>query len=162
VAERRRGRRRILLLLGLLGVWFLLGLRIHRVEGTSMQPTFSEGDLIWSVRLWRAPRRGEVVIFEAPDGSGRSMKRVAGVPGDRVATIYERWQPDPARPPIETSRPVWGSEVEGRDALREGEYFLIGDHSTSSLDSRSFGPVSAAAVLGRVLFAGPPEPSAPR
>ena len=79
---RRRRRRR--------AVWVALGallfagalVRPYRVVGASMEPRFQDGQLVWTVPLWRAPERGEVVVFEAPDGSGRSMKRVAGLPGE--------------------------------------------------------------------------------
>jgi signal peptidase I len=66
----------------------------------SMKPTIFEGDRIfvnklayglkfpyttWHLLRWSGPQRGEVVIFYSPDPDGlRLVKRVVGVPGDRI------------------------------------------------------------------------------
>lgn len=65
----------------------------------SMKPTIIEGDRIfvnklayglrlpftrWRLAEWDGPRRGDVVILFAPDTGIRLVKRVIGVPGDRV------------------------------------------------------------------------------
>ncbi len=65
----------------------------------SMRPSIVAGDRIWVNKLayglrvpftdwqllnWSQPQRGEVVIFFAPDGGPRMVKRVIGVPGDTV------------------------------------------------------------------------------
>ncbi|MAW59806.1 MAG: signal peptidase I [Planctomycetes bacterium] len=150
---RRRRRRR--------AVWVALGallfagalVRPYRVVGASMEPRFQDGQLVWTVPLWRAPERGEVVVFEAPDGSGRSMKRVAGLPGELAERMAARLQPDPDRPPIETSALRWGSEGAGRDPLPQDSFFLLGDHLADSIDSRHYGPVPGGALRRRVLGA---------
>jgi len=66
----------------------------------SMKPTIIEGDRIfvnklayglripfttWRVVDWDGPDRGDVVVFFAPDSGVRMVKRVIGVPGDRIA-----------------------------------------------------------------------------
>ena len=65
----------------------------------SMKPTILEGDRIfvnklaydlkvpftdWRLMEWGGPERGEVVICFSPEGGTRLVKRVIGVPGDRV------------------------------------------------------------------------------
>lgn len=128
-------------------------IRPYQVVGSSMEPQYKEGDWVWTVPLWRNPERGEVVIFEAPDGSGRSMKRVAGLPGEAPQRDFERLQPHPDLPPIETSRVQWGSATHGGAALPAGSFFLLGDHLADSIDSRDFGPVPSEAMHRRVLGA---------
>jgi len=66
----------------------------------SMKPTIVEGDrilvdkLAYDLRVpftlvrlanWAAPRRGDIVVLFAPDTGSRLVKRVVGLPGDRIA-----------------------------------------------------------------------------
>lgn len=125
--------------------------RPYRVVGDSMAPRYQDGELVWTMPLWGAPKRGEVVIFEAPDGSGRSMKRVAGLPGEVPQNNFQRFQPDPSRPPLETHETEWVFDPQGRSALPAGHFFLLGDHLAASIDSRDFGPVRSEALRRRVL-----------
>lgn len=116
-----------------------------------MEPTYFDGDWVLSVPIWGEPARGDLVIFDAPDGSGRSMKRVAGLPGESAQTVWRSQALRPAQPPIETSTTIWGSESAGTPELPQGSYFLLGDHLADSVDSRHFGPVPGAAVGRRVV-----------
>ncbi len=65
----------------------------------SMKPTIIEGDRVfvnklaydlkvpfttWHLAQWDNPRRGEVVVFFSPHDGQRLVKRVVGVPGDRI------------------------------------------------------------------------------
>jgi signal peptidase I len=71
----------------------------------SMRPTILEGDRIvvnklaydlkvpfTRIRLWRwdVPRRGDIVILYSPQDGTRLVKRVIGVPGDRIAMVRDR------------------------------------------------------------------------
>ena len=141
-------------LLGLLVALLLAAgvfVRPYRVDGHSMAPHYQDGDIVWTVPLWGDPNRGDVLIFEAPDGSGRSMKRVAGLPSEVPQNNFQRLQPDPNRPPIETHVTRWVYDEQGRLALPAGHYFLLGDHPAASIDSRDFGPVRSEALHRRVL-----------
>src|SRR5262245_11052854 len=65
----------------------------------SMKPTILEGDRIfvnkvaydlkvpfttWRISEWADPRRGDVVVLISPANGARLVKRVVGIPGDRV------------------------------------------------------------------------------
>lgn len=65
----------------------------------SMRPTILEGDRIFVNKLayglrvplttrwiarWSTPSRGDIVVFASPAGGTRLVKRVVGLPGDRV------------------------------------------------------------------------------
>lgn len=152
-------RRRLALLF--FAVLLLSGLyfRPYRVEGSSMQPAYSAGDWVLTVPLWRTPKRGDLVIFDAPEDAGRSMKRVSGLPGESAKTAWQTIAPEDGRNPIETSRQIWGSDSEGPPDLPPDHYFLLGDHLADSIDSRHYGPVSREAMRRRVvarLFAAEP------
>jgi len=125
-----RGRDRVAAMVGAgiaLGAaaWTILRRRPARVaiEGASMAPTLIPGDwcLVVSPRRWR---RREVVVVAHPERPGYEMvKRLVGMPGDRV----------------------------GERTLGATEYWVEGDHP-SSTDSRAFGPVSGTALRAKVLL----------
>ncbi|UCE59641.1 MAG: signal peptidase I [Phycisphaerales bacterium] len=68
----------------------------------SMKPTIVEGDRIfvnklayglripftfWTVMEWQSPQRGDVVVFMSPDEDVRTVKRIVGLPGDRIQIV---------------------------------------------------------------------------
>ena len=97
---------------------------IVRVEGSSMLPTYADGDHLLAVRppLGRAIRPGDVVVVVAPG-------------------------PSPATRAVET---LVKRVAEVEPARRPRQVFVVGD-SGPSYDSRVFGPLASDAVLGRVV-----------
>ena len=103
-----------------------------------MEPTIRTGDwLLVDPTTIRWPRRGAIVAFHEPDGGALSVKRVAAGPGDRV--------------PFE----------DGYLELADDEAWLLADASEEAtaaeghgqpIDSRRFGPVPVALLVGRVWF----------
>ena len=63
-------------------------LQTVRVDGTSMVPTLSNGDLLFADKLsyhLHSPSRGDIVILEPPSNPDQDfIKRVVGVPGDII------------------------------------------------------------------------------
>jgi signal peptidase I len=63
-------------------------MQTYEVFQTSMEPNFYEGQrvVVLKAAYWFGePQRGDVVIFNAPDGSGEEwIKRIIGLPGDTV------------------------------------------------------------------------------
>jgi signal peptidase I len=120
-----------------------------RVSGRSMEPVMADGDLRWALRAWasHAPRRGEIWVVEGPHGS--SVKRVLGLPGDTV-----EWQgPDLWINGQRQGEPwVVHPERSGRGHVGCGDgYLVLGDNRPDSQDGRSWGPLPAGALRGRVL-----------
>lgn len=67
--------------------WFLFAPFI--VDGPSMQPNFHTGERLIVNKIlysFKAPQRGEVIVFLAPEGKDY-IKRVIGVPGDTVKVV---------------------------------------------------------------------------
>jgi signal peptidase len=74
----------------LLGAWLLLApaslggaTRYAVVEGASMEPGLSRGDLVL-VRAGTSPAVGDVVLYEDPVLGVRVLHRVVGIDGDRL------------------------------------------------------------------------------
>jgi signal peptidase I len=103
------------------------------VSGASMEPTLKSGDLVLVSKLsykWgRQPQKNDVVVATPRGMQNKVIKRVAATPGEREDL---------------------GS---GTVMLDPKEYFLLGDNRQVSEDSRTFGPVDAWQIEGRVIWA---------
>lgn len=158
----RRRRAGALLLVGVLAAGLLVGLaarsrvvQLLTVSSTSMSPTLCPGDRI-VVALWGAEvedvGRGDLVAVRVDGREGPLVKRVVGVPGDRVAIrdayLYVNGK-RLAEPYVdhETIDSLYFGPVvvPGRGLV------VMGDNRELSVDSRRFGPVPEADLLGRVV-----------
>lgn len=114
-----------------------------------------------------APQRGDLVLVRAPKPIAKLaaergylplnvplVKRVAAVSGNEVCAFHEvifvegkiaalRLKADRAGRPL----PQWNDCRE----LGAGEFFLLMDNASFSFDSRYFGPVSGANLIGRLV-----------
>ena len=129
--------------------------RSFKIPSASMEPTLVEGDRLWARRV-TVLERGDIVVFRPPDRPGEDyIKRVVGLPGDRIAIRRQRVLVNgtPLDEPYAVHR-VPGRRMPGVDdrapaTVPPGCYFLMGDNRDNSRDSRYFGPVPASLVYGR-------------
>jgi len=169
-------------LFALLGVQNVV-LRAFVMPSGSMEPTLLVGDRFFVLRpaFMGHVRRGDVVAFRTPyDGRSSSVKRVIGVPGDRIhfehgrlflngAPVDEPYIshmsefPDdfrdefpnrpPATVPYESGARMLHNDVHNGEILvPRGNYFVVGDNRNNSLDSRYWGFVPYANGLGRPVM----------
>jgi signal peptidase I len=143
----------------------------YGIPTSSMATTLLPGDRVLVDRVIyhvRSPRRGDIVVFEYPRNRDVIfIKRVIGLPGDtlqaRDGRLYVNGRlldepyvhrsngvPDPtnASGPVAgtTMRDPWSLAAPytvGKDA-----YFVMGDNRTRSDDSRTWGTVPAADIIG--------------
>lgn len=137
--------------------WFIVYSFLSQttISGHSMEPGFSAGDVVLVDTLsykFMGPRRMDVVLFRRADQS-ENVKRVVGLPGEILVIqnghiyidgvlldspeISDIALPGIAQNPVE---------------LGEDEYFLIGDNTDSSEDSRfeNVGNVKKSQISGRL------------
>jgi signal peptidase I len=132
------------------------------VSGTSMYPTFSNGDYVLTDELTyriRPPERGEVVVFhDVSDASTYLIKRIIGLPGERVVikndavTIYNKQYPNGLL--LDETYLPKGMITSGDEdiTLSSSSYMMLGDNRVVSYDSRSWGPLPASDIVGLVRF----------
>ncbi len=169
-----------------------------RIPSGSMMPTLLIGDFIlvnkftYGIRLpvidtkiidLGKPKRGDVVVFRYPeDPSIPFIKRVIGLPGDRVAyynkMLYINGKPikqDPEGTYVATgagSSETGAQErlehldgvdhqilikegqpsVEGQSVIPAGQYFVMGDNRDNSRDSRYWGTVPDKNLIGKAFL----------
>ncbi|MBV9744371.1 MAG: signal peptidase I [Acidobacteriia bacterium] len=130
-----------------------------KVEGTSMMPTLTDQERIFINKFTYhyglgQIQRGDMVVFWYPlDTSKSYIKRVVGVPGDIVKIVAgqvfvngdlltENYVPEEYR-----DRVSWGPE-----RVPPEDYFVLGDHRSSSNDSRAWGFVDRKYIYGKAVF----------
>ena len=127
--------------------------RLPQVSGLSMEPHIRSGEYVvintFAYRLG-APQRGDIVAFRH-EGDDRAIfiKRVIGVPGDRIRIdrrqrLRQRRQ---ARRAVRAATPTTGPSP--RSSVPPGSVYVLGDNRAESEDSRFFGPVGDDRLVGR-------------
>ncbi|HET7291332.1 MAG TPA: signal peptidase I [Vicinamibacteria bacterium] len=128
-----------------------------RVQGTSMQPLLADGErIIVNKLLYRfGPiQRGDVVVFWYPkDPAVSFIKRVAGRPGDTVeirrGQLFVNGQRVREDYVLGTYR---DADTLPPVVVPPGYYYVLGDHRTSSNDSRTWGEVPERYIYGKAWF----------
>jgi signal peptidase I len=130
-----------------------------KVEGTSMMPTLDDQERIFINKFvyrfhFEKIDRGDTVVFWFPGDPSKSyIKRVIGMPGDRVevrdgsvivngTALEEDYVPQEYRDQSEMRSTTVGPD----------EYFVLGDHRSSSNDSRTWGMVPRRYIYGKAVF----------
>jgi signal peptidase I len=123
-----------------------------RVPSGSMVPTLRSGDSVLVEKLSHGARRGDLVVFRRPGNGEILLKRVVAVGGDTVALEDGALYVDGHRRHEAYANPHAIDGVYfGPVRVPRGSLFAMGDNRGDSLDSRQFGAVPAARVIGRVV-----------
>jgi signal peptidase I len=120
-----------------------------QVAGRSMEPGLADGSVRLALRPWCSgrPGRGQVWLVETP--AGLSVKRLVGLPGERLALRDGGTLVNGGALP-EPYAVRQGAQPEGPWESGPG-YFFLGDNRDGSQDSRAWGAQPAASLRGRVL-----------
>src|SRR5579883_2889247 len=139
-----------------------------KVEGTSMQPTLTDQERIFINKFTYKfhlgeIERGDTVVFWYPEDKTKSyIKRVIALPGDRVRIesgqvyvndrkLQEDYVPEDFKDNVSWPHAGAGEPVPD-NVVPQDKYFVLGDHRTSSSDSRSWGYVPRELIYGKAVF----------
>jgi signal peptidase I len=125
-----------------------------RLSGISMEPTYNDGTLNFANRLafaWRQPARGDVVAIRMAGPSVVYVKRIVGLPGERVEITMGTVVIDgkPLLEPAVVHRAPWNVSAL---TLGDDEYFLIGDNRAMTSENHDFGRATRERIVGKMLF----------
>ena len=131
------------------------------VDGRSMMDTLHDNDRVIMTNLFYTPKKGDIVVFQAPAksfGGTPLVKRVIAVGGQTVDIDFktgevfvdgvvqdEPYIYEPTRNRI---------DFQGEITVPEGHIFVMGDNRNNSTDSRSnsVGLIDTRQILGKVMF----------
>jgi signal peptidase I len=148
--------------IGLLLVFFVV--QRNEVIGSSMEPNLYENDQLLVQKISRLFRNGidygDIITVNAMDldghiGDKNIIKRVIGLPGDKIEILDGEVHRNGVR--LEEDYIVesgTGERTEKYSSVTLGsdEYYVLGDHRSVSLDSRTFGPITKDRIIGEVLI----------
>lgn len=128
-----------------------------KVEGGSMEPGLQDQERIFINKLaYRLGdiERGDIVVFHYPRDPRKSfIKRVIGLPGDRVRVfdghvyLNGRLMQEPYVP-----EEFLDSRAYPEVKVPPDSYYVLGDHRSMSNDSRDIGPVARSYIYGKAVF----------
>lgn len=148
----------------LVAVWFVITFIGQRTEvsGNSMYDTLEHQDNLWIDKIsyeFKEPERFDIVVFPYHDSEVYYIKRIIGLPGERIrieedGTIFVNNEPLEENYGYETISPTMIGRAKSNIILGEDEYFVMGDNRNDSEDSRfeSVGNVHKDQIVGKAVF----------
>ena len=131
-----------------------LVLPVLQIEGTSMEPTLTNGDIVLLAKTTRF-ERGDLCAFTW--NNKLLVKRVIALPGDWIeidtdGTLYLNG--DKLDEPYVEHKALGECDLQFPFQVPPEQYFVIGDMRESSVDSRNtvIGCISKDQIVGKVFF----------
>lgn len=134
-----------------------------KIPTGSMRPTLMEGDRILVNKFiyrFTVPKRGDVIVFVSPEDKKKDfIKRLAGLPGENIeisnGIILINNKPAEDAPALKKqyyyNRGDFGMEGQSL-RIPDDAYYVLGDNSSSSRDSRYWGYMPKKYLLGRAFL----------
>ncbi len=138
---------------------YLLILQPHKINGESMETNFHNNEYILTEKVsyyFNPPKRGDVVVFKAPpDGRDEYIKRIIGLPGDKVMVSNCKVYLNGTQLPetyLQTNlcTSPGNFSAEGKEiTVTPDNYYVLGDNRPHSLDTRYFGLIGKDKITGK-------------
>jgi len=132
------------------------------VKGDSMSQTINDGDYVIINRLaysFSEPKRGDIVVVRPRDSSKKILKRIIGLPGERI--VFEKDKIVIKEDRDDSGKILKEEYIKGNSTKNNGEafyeaidpleYFVLGDNRDVSIDSRQLGQVDKWSIKGKVI-----------
>ncbi|WP_019139246.1 signal peptidase I [Peptoniphilus timonensis] len=142
----------------IISIYFILLITIKNnvfsifvVNGDSMMPNIKNKDIKIVNKMTKKYKRGDIVIAKDNKDKLLLIKRVVGLPGEKIDILEE----DVYINNKKLDEPYLDKEYTSNDyyirniKLKEDEYYLMGDNRSDSMDSRELGPLKNKDIVGR-------------
>lgn len=121
------------------------------VSGNSMLPNVHDKEVKSVNKMVKKYKRGDIVIVKNNRDQYLMIKRIIGLPGEKLDVIYD----DVYINDKKLDEPYVNQSDEKSDfyirniRLKENEYYVMGDNRNYSIDSRELGPLKKSDIIGR-------------
>lgn len=133
-----------------------------RVDGSSMEPSFQDGNYVIVNKIAYGDgdlERGDVIVFPYPLNREEDfIKRIIGLPGDHISILRGDVFINGSR--INEDYLLTDSRGDMEELIvPQGTVFVMGDNRNDSSDSRIWGPLSIEEIIGKAIFRYWPLPA---
>jgi len=149
------------LLLGGLVFTYYFAFSTNEIRGRMMEPNYNDEEMYITNKLlykFSKPKRYDVVVYKNPEDEKLIfLGRIIGLPGEEITLgtyilingdPLEEWYTD-MTVDIENIN-LWIEA--GTISIPEGEYFILGDNRSQSVDSRKLGTIAEKKIVGKIWF----------
>lgn len=132
--------------------------QISRVIGSSMEPTYHNGNIILVDKVFYKrgkPSYNDIVVvkYHVSEGEDQIIKRIVGLPGDHIEMKDNQlYRNGKLLKEDYINEPMVNNDDFSYD-IPEGKVFIMGDNRNNSVDSRIIGYIDFDdEIVGRVFF----------
>ncbi|MBQ5825418.1 MAG: signal peptidase I [Clostridia bacterium] len=131
-----------------------LALPVLQIQGSSMEPTLNDEEIVVLLKTNKL-ERGQLCCFSYQNKL--LIKRIIGIPGDSISIDQDGYvyvNGEQLDEPYVLDRDLGECDVTFPIHITDNHYFILGDHRSTSIDSRSsvVGLVNSEQIVGKIFF----------